>query len=166
MKTPINKGTPESSLALMHGVHVVLVICGALIAWQATLFMRGHHSAVSPHSGAEGFANLLLWAAIPIALIVLPLVRVSRRTCVQTPPGLKLVLWSAFAVFIITITTAGNLPWHVIYPATTVFAYLFASDAISAFRSRAWLAAAFASLGSLVSISGFLVVSWALLFAE
>lgn len=158
--------TPVGSAAMIHCINLVLILCGAAVALQATWYMRSHHPAVSPHSHVESMANLLLWIGIPVALIALPLVRVVKLSLPQLSLPLRFVLWSAFLAALITVVTGERISCSALYIGAAPFAYLFAIDTIPAFRSRSWLIAASSLSGLLVSCTGFLVMSWALLYAE
>lgn len=144
----------------------MLIICGAAAAFWAEFFMRANHSVVSPHSDAEGTAILVLFVAILLGLIALPMIGAFRFSHLGFPLPLRLVVWSSFAAFLIRITTTDGRPYLLPYAGTAVFGYLFASDAMSACRSRGWAIVATSSLGSIISAAGFFIMCWAFLYAE
>jgi hypothetical protein len=158
--------TIRKSPALVLGASTMLVVCGATAAFWAAFFMRSHHPVVSPHSSAEGAATFVLFVAILLGLIALPMIgayRVSRR---GFPVALRLVIWSSFTAFIIAITTMDGRPYLLPYAGVAAFAYLFACDAMSAFRSRSWPIAAISSVVAFISVAGFFIMCWAFLYAE
>ena len=164
-QTSMNESNIKSP-ALIHSVNVVLVICCAALALQATWFMRTHHPVVSSHSDAEGVATLLLWSGILVVLIVLPLVGAFRLSRFPFPLALRLVVWSSFLIFLTVIATSDGKSYLLPYAGTVAFFYLFACDVISASRLRSWLIVATSSVGLMISAIGFVILSWAFLYAE
>jgi hypothetical protein len=156
----------RKSPALVLGVTTVLVICGATVAFWATSFMRSHHPVVSPHSATEGAATFVLFVAILLGLIALPMIGAFRFSRLLFPVALRLVIWSSFTAFFIAITTTDCRTHLLPYTGAATFAYLFACDAMSAFRSRSWPIAAISSLVTFISAAGFIIMCWALLYAE
>ncbi len=156
----------RKSPTLILGTSTVLIICGAAAAFRATFFMRAHHSVVSPHSDAEGTATLVLFVAILLGLIALPMIGAFRFSRLQFPVVLRLVTWSSLVAFLIFITTNDGRPYLLPYAGAAAFAYLFACDAMAAFRSRSWTIAAISTVVAFISAAGFFIMCWAFFYAE
>ncbi|MES2659700.1 MAG: hypothetical protein V4689_13870 [Verrucomicrobiota bacterium] len=156
----------RKSPALILGASTGLVICGAVAAFWTTFFMRSHHSVVSPHSDSEGTATLVLFIGILLGLIALPMIGAFRFSCSKFPTPLRLVIWSFFAAFLIVVTTTDGRPYLLPYTGAASFAYLFACDSMSAFRSRSWATVAISSVTAVICSAGFFIMCWAFLYAE
>lgn len=156
----------RKSPALFVGATTALVICGAATAFWATFFMRSQHSVVSPHSDSEGTATLVLFVGILVGLIVLPMIVAFRFSSMGFPVPLRLVTWSSFAAFLIIVMTTDGRPYYLPYAGAAAFAYLFACDAMSAFRSGSGYIAVISALVALISAAGFFILCWAFLYAE
>jgi hypothetical protein len=151
-----------------HILNVAAIVGFAVCAFAATFFMRRHHPVVSPHSSDEATTTLILWLGILFLLLIVPLFlafRLSDRG--PLAPELRFIAWVSFPVSLFTaLSTRGGAMFAIPYAGAVACAYLFASDAFSAYRIGSRVSVVVASLGWLASALVFFALSWAFFYFE